>query len=173
MTAVYACLSNCSYSVTLHTATIRLQYTLGLTNFNVHVLLQYRVVRRLIKSDPGAAKHIAEAEGILSHPLVFSAPWVPLKYLAESDILPYALLTMTTFGSMFASLTGGHRLTSTRAALYVCIVLLHLHMHKMVSCNRERNPAVCAADNENVRQHVCQLDRWAPSDQCSSCCNNE
>uniref|UniRef100_A0A383WNZ1 Major facilitator superfamily (MFS) profile domain-containing protein n=1 Tax=Tetradesmus obliquus TaxID=3088 RepID=A0A383WNZ1_TETOB len=66
---------------------------------------QYRVVRRLSKADPAAAKRIAEAEAILSHPLVFSAPWVPLKFLVEGDILPYALLTMTTFGSMFASLT--------------------------------------------------------------------
>jgi hypothetical protein len=64
------------------------------------------VVRRITKADPAAAKQIAEAEVILSHPLVFNAPWVPLKYLVESDILPYALLTMTTFGSMFASLTG-------------------------------------------------------------------
>ncbi|KAF6254077.1 major facilitator superfamily domain-containing protein [Scenedesmus sp. NREL 46B-D3] len=66
---------------------------------------QYRVVRRLSKVDAAAAKHIVEAEAILSQPPVFLAPWVPLKYLVEGDILPYALLTMTTFGSMFASLT--------------------------------------------------------------------
>jgi hypothetical protein len=115
-------------------------------------LLQYRVVRRLTKSDPAAAKHIVEAEGILSHPLVFSAPWVPLKFLVESDVLPYALLTMTTFGSMFASLTGEHCLTSARAALRFCICTC---IRRCVPKEKERQPAVCAADHDYIPQHVC------------------
>lgn len=47
----------------------------------------------------------AEAESILSQPPTFAAPWVPLRYLIERQILPYALLTMSSFGVMFASLT--------------------------------------------------------------------
>lgn len=41
----------------------------------------------------------------MSQPPAFQAPWVPLKYLVERDIVPYALLTMSSFGCMFASLT--------------------------------------------------------------------
>eukprot|EP00878_Enallax_costatus_P011335 GHUV01011836.1.p1 GENE.GHUV01011836.1~~GHUV01011836.1.p1 ORF type:complete len:533 (+),score=142.22 GHUV01011836.1:700-2298(+) len=66
---------------------------------------QYRVVRTLSRTDPAAVKLIAEAEGILSRRPTFAAPWVPLKYLTERDIVPYALLTMSSFGVMFASLT--------------------------------------------------------------------
>jgi multidrug resistance protein len=66
---------------------------------------QYMVVKRLSKRDPTAAKQLVEAEVILSRRPTFAAPWVPLKYLIERDIAPYALLTMSSFGVMFASLT--------------------------------------------------------------------
>eukprot|EP00775_Hariotina_reticulata_P008932 gene8932-9109_t len=66
---------------------------------------QYMVIRRLQKSQPELAKRIAEADSVLATPPVLHGPWVALKYLFEPEIVPFALVTMITFGTMFASLT--------------------------------------------------------------------
>jgi len=66
---------------------------------------QYKVIQRLQKSQPAMVKRIAEAEAILAAPPVLHGPWVALKYLIEPEIVPFALVTMITFGTMFASLT--------------------------------------------------------------------
>lgn len=66
---------------------------------------QYRVVRSISKKNLAAAAAIAESEIILRQKPMFQAPWVPLKYLLEPEITVYALLLMSTFGCMFASLT--------------------------------------------------------------------
>jgi len=66
---------------------------------------QYKVIQRLQQSQPTLVKHLAEAEVILAAPPVLHGPWVALKHPIEPEIVPFALVTMITFGTMFASLT--------------------------------------------------------------------
>lgn len=40
---------------------------------------QHFVLKRLAKDDPDAAKSMQEWDSVISHPPVFSAPWVPLQ----------------------------------------------------------------------------------------------
>lgn len=43
---------------------------------------QYFVLKKLASRDPDHAKGLQEWEGVISHPPVFSAPWVPLRWVA-------------------------------------------------------------------------------------------
>lgn len=65
---------------------------------------QYMVLQRLEKSDPAAAKMIAEAEAIRASPPVFQAPWAPLANICRLSALPHALISMLSFGAWFAVL---------------------------------------------------------------------
>lgn len=49
---------------------------------------QYFVLKKLAARDPDHAKGLQEWEGVISHPPVFSAPWVPLRWVAAGVCAP-------------------------------------------------------------------------------------
>jgi predicted MFS family arabinose efflux permease len=58
----------------------------GLTGLVIVALIrkethQFFVLKKLAARDPDHAKGLQEWEGVTSHPPVFSAPWVPLRWV--------------------------------------------------------------------------------------------